>query len=144
MGWLGEHYLNSFNTQIRPQVKQACNNMYDSTEAYAALTNPMAKYKNVSMGIPLVNLVSKDISSFPGPASYKLKPTVNAITAGGYMKPHSSSNLFQTVPRIRPSEPELERIAAARAKELCTTPEKKHKRIKEQRVRVEEEKPIEK
>jgi|SaaInlStandDraft_1057018.scaffolds.fasta_scaffold314629_2 hypothetical protein len=60
------------------------------------------------------------------------------------MKPHSSSNLFQTVPRIRPSEPELERIAAARAKELCTKPEKKHKRIKEQRVRVEEEKPIEK
>jgi hypothetical protein len=71
-GWMGAHYLNSFNTQIRPQVKQACNNMYDSTEAYAALTNPMAKYKNVSMGIPLVNLVSKDISSF-----LQVQPVIN-------------------------------------------------------------------
>ena len=79
-----------------------CNNMYDSTHAYAALNNPMAKYKNVAIGIPLVNLVSKDIANFPGPASYKLKPTVNAITAGGYMLPHESDGK-NTVPRIRKS-----------------------------------------
>jgi hypothetical protein len=107
-----------------------CNNMYDSTHAERALNNPMAKYKNVSMGIPLVNLVSKDIANFPGPASYKLKPTVNAICAGGYMMPHNSSKLFLTKPRVRPAEEELERIAVARAKELCTKPERKHKKLK--------------
>ena len=104
--------------------KSECNNMYDTTLAYEALNNPFPV--PVSIGIPLKDLISEDVLLFPGPGSYTLKPTVNAICAGGYMQRHGSKGPI-AIPRIRPGEAELVKISIARAKELCTKPEKKHK-----------------
>jgi hypothetical protein len=112
--------------------------MYDSTQAYEALLRPGLKYQAVAIGLPLKNLVNEDIATFPGPASYTLKPTVNAITAGGYMLPHLSEGR-SSVPRVRPSEAELERIAQARADEICTRPEKTKTKRRRRRKAVDEE-----
>ena len=85
--------------------KSECNNMYDTTLAYEALNNPFPV--PVSIGIPLKDLISEDVLLFPGPGSYTLKPTVNAICAGGYMQRHGSKGPI-AVPRVRPGEAELE------------------------------------
>jgi hypothetical protein len=57
--------------------------MYDTTIAYEKLNNPNSQYQQVSIGVPLKDLISEDVKMFPGPGSYTLKPTVNAICAGG-------------------------------------------------------------
>ena len=120
---------------------------YDATQAFEALRRPGLHNQAVTMGIPLVDLVSKDISSFPGPGSYKLPPAINTNfdtktnrfrrTRGGYMP------LRRKVghPRTRPAEEELERKAELYAARLCgRTPEdlarkKEAKILKEKRRR---------
>ena len=51
---------------------------YDATEAFNKLKNPgqNEKYKQVSLGGKLVDLVNKDILSFPGPCQYEQPPAI--------------------------------------------------------------------
>jgi hypothetical protein len=103
---------------------------YDATQAFEALRRPGLKFQEVTMSIPLVDLVSKDIAAFPGPGSYTLPPAINTNfdvktnrfrrTRGGYMPlRHRVGH-----PRTRPSEEELEQKAELYAARLCgRTPE---------------------
>ena len=69
---------------------------YDATAAFNKLKNPGANesYKQVSLGQKLVDIVNKDLLSFPGPCSYNLPPAINSDinnkfnrTPGGYFSP---------------------------------------------------------
>ena len=103
---------------------------YDATKAFEALRRPGLKFQEVTMGIPLVDLVSKDLGSFPGPGTYKLPPAINTNfdvktnrfrrTRGGYMPLRHKVGQ----PRTRPAEKELEAKAELYAARLCgRTPE---------------------
>ncbi len=103
---------------------------YDATQAFEALRRPGLQFQEVTMGIPLVDLVSKDVAAFPGPGTYTLPPAINTNfdvktnrfrrTRGGYMPlRHRVGH-----PRTRPSEKELEQKAEMYAARLCgRTPE---------------------
>ena len=113
----------AFVARFRPDA-------YDATQAFEALRRPGLKFQEVTMSIPLVDLVSKDIAAFPGPGSYTLPPAINTNfdvktnrfrrTRGGYMPlRHRVGH-----PRTRPSEEELEQKAELYAARLCgRTPE---------------------
>ena len=69
---------------------------YDATEAFNKLKNPGKNevYKQVSLGAKLVDIVNKDILTFPGPNQYVLPPGINTDkdnkfnrTPGGYFSP---------------------------------------------------------
>tara|TARA_B110000008_G_C16892836_1_gene533494 strand:- start:12 stop:1295 length:1284 start_codon:yes stop_codon:yes gene_type:complete len=51
---------------------------YDATEAFNKLKNPgqNEKYKQVSLGGKLVDIVNKDILTFPGPCKYEQPPAI--------------------------------------------------------------------
>ena len=120
---------------------------YDAVEAFEALRRPGIKYQNpysgqksrlgwklgATMGIPIVDLVNKDISSFPGPASYKLPPSIvyhddkdpnskkwpsaGSRTRGGYMVPRTKGSKPRRRRSVSRSLPSSASVPNMRAKQ---------------------------